>query len=435
MSGGDAGPLPPLRLPRALLDPRLALPGAADDGLVTVQLEQRGGLLTAIRPLVGHAAAAPAPLALTPLVEPHTHLDKAFTANAWPNLAGTMDGAMAANRLEAAARSGAAVGERAGAALERAWRYGLRAIRSHIDSLGPWSTPSWEVLDALRRQWAGRVELQLVALVPLAHWLTPEAEALAERVALAGGLLGGVLGDPFPPSPLDGEALLALLRLAERFGCGVDLHIDESAGGGGRGVALVSRLLLEHRIDVPLTCSHATSMALLADRACRRLAERMAAAGLAVVALPATNLWLLDRQQGRTPRLRPQAPVRQLQEAGVTVAIGGDNVQDPWFPGGDVDPVALLRFAAITSHVVPWERQGLAPFSAAAARLLGLDWDGVLRIGGPADLIVLGAGSWSELLARSPQRRVLRSGRWLPPCPLEVPSPLLAPLAAAPLPG
>jgi cytosine deaminase len=110
------------------------------------------------------------------------------------------------------------------------------------------------------------------------------------------------------------------------------------------------------------------------------------------------------------------------------VAVGGDNVQDPWFPGGDFDPIDLLRFALPAAQLEPWRRNGLAPFTTAAARVLGLDWDGVLRPGAPADLVVLGASCWSDLLARPPQRRVLRSGRWLPPPPQQEPSPLLASL-------
>jgi cytosine deaminase len=115
----------------------------------------------------------------------------------------------------------------------------------------------------------------------------------------------------------------------------------------------------------------------------------------------------------------------QLQAAGVEVAIGGDNVRDPWYPGGDFDPVELLRQAPLLSHQLPWRRQGLAPFTCEAARLLGLPWDGVLREGSPADLVVLGATGWGELLARPPRRRVLRCGQWLPPPPQEEPSPLL----------
>ncbi len=125
--------------------------------------------------------------------------------------------------------------------------------------------------------------------------------------------------------------------------------------------------------------------------------------------------------------LRPMAPVTALQQAGVTVAVGGDNVQDPWFPGGDFDPLAVLGLAAVAFHLVPWERQGLAPFTTAAARLLGLAWDGVLRPGAPADLLVLGVADWNGLLTRPPQRRVLRQGAWLEPPACQSPSALLAP--------
>ncbi len=192
------------------------------------------------------------------------------------------------------------------------------------------------------------------------------------------------------------------------------------------------RLALEQRCEVPIVCSHAASLALLSDRRADRLAERLAQAGIGVVALPLTNLWLLGRRPGRTPDRRVQAPIATLQRAGVRVAIGADNVQDPWFPGGDFDPIELLRLAAITSHVVPSRRQGLAPFSTAAAALLGLEWDGVLRTGAPADLVVLAARSWGELLARSPQRRVLRAGVWLEPPPMEQPSPLLRAVGPTP---
>jgi cytosine deaminase len=426
--GADRAPsgLPPLRIPRCLLDPSAPLPIADADGLVAVRLRQQEGRLVGIDPCSPAEAAGPLPLALTPLVEPHAHLDKAYTAPPHTNREGTLDGALRANQAEAAGRDRPLVLERAERALERAWRHGLRAIRSHIDSHGAAGAASWEALVELRQRWAGRVELELVALVPVGHWRTAEGRALAQRVGAAGGLLGGVLGAPFPRTPQDGDNLETLLALAEHHGCGVDLHIDESDVQHADGVRLVVRQLRRRGGGPPLTCSHAASMGLLRQGPCQRLAEAMADLALSVVALPTTNLWLLGRRRGATPRLRAQAPIRQLQAAGVQVAVGGDNVQDPWFPGGDFDPVGLLRFTAVASHVVPWQRQGLAPFGSAGAALLGLPWDGVLRLGGPADLVVLGAGSWEELLARDPQRRVLRAGRWLPPPEAEAPSALLA---------
>ncbi len=432
--------LPPLRLPRALLDPRLEGLGRADDeGLVAVRLEHVEGLISAIHPWpqpgtgpLPPQGSGELPLAITPPVEPHAHLDKPFTAAAFPNRDGTVAGAFAANCEEAQSREQQGVLVRGEQALALAWGHGLRALRSHVDSLGTAAAPSWEALTTLRQRWAGRLELQLVAMVPIQHWLSPEGEALAARVAAAAGVLGGVIGPPFASRSRDRDGLVALLRLAERLGCAVDLHIDEGSSDPGRGVAMVSRERLDQRSEVPLVCSHASSMALLAEAPCQRLCEAIAAAGIGVIALPTTNLWLLGRRAGHTPLHRIQAPIRQLQLAGVEVALGGDNVQDPWYPGGAFDPIELLRLATLISHVVPWQRQGLAPFTSAPARLLGLAWDGVLRLGAPADLLVLGASSWRHLLAQAPQRRVLRGGQWLPPPPGERLSPLLASLPRCP---
>lgn len=422
--------LSPLAIPRSLLDPSLSLGEPDAEGLVRVCLEQRDGRLTSLLPHRGPEPAAGIPLALTPLVEAHAHLDKAFSAPEHINLSGTMAEAMVVNRREAEGRTAEGVRSRAELALEQAWRYGLRAIRSHVDSLGPWSETCWEVLSSLRQQWAGRVELELVALVPIRHWLSEAGERQARQVAARGGLLGGVLGPPFRLDGTEAEALRAMFALAEREGCGIDLHLDESDQPPPRGLLLMNDLLRRQRFNVPVTASHASSMALLADPALRRLADGLAEAGVGVVALPTTNLWLLDRHPERTPSRRPMAPIRQLQEAGVTVAVGGDNVQDAWFPGGDFDPIELIRFASVSSHLLPWQRAGLAPLTTAPARLLNLEWDGVLRLGGPADLVVLAARSWTELLARCPQRRVLRGGAWLPPPRTEAPSPLLRQLAS-----
>ncbi len=412
-----------LRLPRCLLDPALAgLAVGEEDGLVPLELGYHQGRITTLRPVA--AAPGSLPLALTPLVEPHAHLDKCFTAEAFPNRSGTVAGALAQNRREAEGRTMELVLARGEQALERAWRHGLRAVRSHVDSGGAGACPSWEALLRLRQRWAGRVELQLVALVPVAYWATGEGEELARWVVGQGGLLGGVLGPPYGHGRGDHDALTALVALAERLGTAVDLHVDEADSQPARGVRSLLAVQRQLRSAVPLTCSHAASLALLGEKRQERLAEQLADAEVAVVALPLTNLWLLGRRAGRTPLLRVQAPIRTLQRSGVTVALGGDNVQDPWYPGGDFDPIELLRLTPLTSHLWPAQRQGLAPLTTAPARLLGLAWDGIVREGAPADLVLLAASSWSEVLARTPQRRVLRAGRWLPPTQQQLPPPL-----------
>ena len=166
-------------------------------------------------------------------------------------------------------------------------------------------------------------------------------------------------------------------------------------------------------VSVPVTCSHASSLSLLSAGALQRLGTRMARQNLQVVALPLTNGWLLGHRDNETPLCRPLAPVRQLQRAGIPVAVGGDNVQDPWYPGGQLDPLALMAMSLPLAQLAPWDDHGLKPFGIDATGLMGLDWDGRLRAGAPADLIHLPEAGWPELLAMACRRRVLAGGDWV----------------------
>jgi cytosine deaminase len=402
-------------VPRSLLQLSAAepVPIATAEGLTPMRLRWRDGRLLMPQPLP-EQQKPPCQLVLPRLVDPHVHLDKAFTWSAHPNLSGTYGGALAANLEEHQQRTEAAVLERAERALQLACARGLRAVRSHIDSLGPGAEPSWQALLQLRERWRDRLTLQLVALVPIDHWGTPAGETLARRVAAAGGLLGGVLVPPCR-GPAVRQSLRGMLRLAQQLGCGIDLHIDESDWAPAAGLRQLLRVLERDRPRLSITCSHASSLGLLSDRPLQRICRRMAAFDLRVAALPLTNGWLLARRPGCTPVVRPLAPIHQLQRAGVCVAVGGDNVADPWFPAGGFDPIALMASSLPLTQLAPWQRLGLAPFTTAGAALMDLAWDGVIREGAPADLMLLEAASWSEALMSPPARRILIAGQWWRP--------------------
>ena len=396
------------RCPRSLLDLGSDSPPTAGvDGLIPVVLNWSGTRIQSVK-----ATSEATGLVLPRLVEPHAHLDKAFSWHEYPNPAGTYLGALTANFREHETRTAERVQQRAERALQLAWDHGLRAVRTHIDSLGPGANCSWEVLSGVRARWRERIELQLVALVPVEHWSTPEGEHLAAEVAQAQGVIGGVLAPPCR-GRVTRRALRRLLELADKHGCPVDLHIDEAASHPAAGVRQLLRVLESMSLTVPVTCSHASSLSLLSAGSLQRLATRMARQKLHVVALPLTNGWLLGHRDNETPLRRPLAPIRQLQRAGVSVAVGGDNVQDPWFPGGRLDPLALIAMSLPLAQLAPWDDHGMKPFGTDAARLMGLDWDGCLRAGAPADLIHLPEAGWPELLAMACSRRVLAGGHWV----------------------
>ena len=411
--------LPPqplqIRWPLALLEPGHCRGLEPDgDGLVNLALTVSGATVSRIEPLP-RTARPRLPLALPAAVEPHCHLDKAFTWSQAPNSSGTMAGALEANLREHKRRSAAAVAERMDRALETAWRQGYRALRSHLDLGGrAGSQATWEAVTHTWGVWSDRLQLQAVALAPLEFWSTTAGVHLARQLARLGGGLGGALAHHNTRGSPWREHLAGMLRLAAEQGCMVDLHLDETCDPRSRCLEGLLDLLEQEPLPVSVTVSHGCSLAQHTPEHLRRTAERLATLHIPLVSLPTTNLWLQGRSSSRhAPRLRGVAPIHELQDGGVTVAIGGDNVADPWFPGGNFDPVELWRFAVPVTHLHPWERWGLIPFTSAPAQVLGLAWDGVLRHGCPADLILTEASGWQAMLATPQRLRVLRNGLWL----------------------
>nr|AUG32236.1 putative cytosine deaminase [Paulinella longichromatophora] len=402
-----------VQIPRDLLDPYITnLPVPNSEGLVPVILTWDQGKITQIKPFK-YSHQTPLPLALTPFIEPHSHIDKAYSNSIRSDVDNGMSQSLFTNSIEHSFRTTNLLQKRINYSLQRAWMQGLRGIRTHIDTFGPTGQSSWEILQDLRLQWKNRIALQLVALTPLYYWGTHKGITLAKQVAKSGGLLGGVIGPPYSKTTYLEDEILVFLQLAQSLDCSVDLHIDESSIKPGTGVSLVTSIVEKYQFDISITCSHSSSMGLLPLRDSRRLAERMASVNLQVVSLPFTNFWLLGRLFQATPVTRPIAPIHQLQAAGVNVSIGSDNIQDAWFPGGNFNIVELMFFSTLVTHLTPWSRQGLSLFTTSPSRLMGLEWDGVFRIGSPADILLFDCEKWQSLLYNNPKRQILKYGQWI----------------------
>jgi len=129
------------------------------------------------------------------------------------------------------------------------------------------------------------------------------------------------------------------------------------------------------------------------------------------VTLPAANLFL----QGRSAtRLAPRGLTRvsALQAAGVTVAAGSDNIQDPFVPTGSGDLLEIARWALLAGHLGSNDLpRAYEMVTSAPAKLLGLDDHGI-RAGARAELLITDAADGADLVASGPLARcVLVNGR------------------------
>jgi len=342
-------------------------------------------------------------------VEAHSHIDKSFTWDEFPNLRSNYDGALSVNLEEHKSRTTKKVIERAEKSLNLAIQNGYRAIRSHIDTYQHQGNDVWTELFKLQKTYSSKLQLQFVALSPLEFWQTENGKKLANNLSIHKGILGGVVVPPFHKREIS-ELLSKMLLLADKYKLEIDLHIDESIKEPGAGVKVLLEVIDKLKIQVPITCSHLSSILFLKENEILDLGKKMADKNIKVVALPLTNFWLLNHKSKITSLKRPVAPIKQLQKSLVDVSVGSDNVQDPWYPFGNFDPFYMMSCSMPMLQLNPWDRMSLSSIFFAPSRLLNLKWDGLIKKGCPADFVILDAQRWADVFSSNLKRKVFIKG-------------------------
>ena len=361
-------------------------------------------------------------IALPLFVDAHTHLDKAHIWPRAPNPNGTFEAARdIVPRDRQAHWTAADVARRMDFGLRSAYANGTRAIRTHIDSVGPQIEVSWPVFGEMRRRWLGRLDIQAAPLFPVDYVFDEAHMAAIEAMIEAHG--SKILGAVTFMVPRLREALGELFRLASRKGWDLDFHVDETHDPAACSLDAIAQTAIEQRFAGRVLVGHCCSLARRDAGEAGRAIELVARARLSVVSLPMCNMFLQDRGEGRTPRWRGVTALHELKAAGAPVMIASDNVRDPFYAYGDLDMLEVWREGVRILHL-DYPFAAWAPaVSAAPARAMGVDAT-ALAVGAPADLILTGARDFTELFARPhSDRSVLRAGR-----PVVAPAPEFAEL-------
>jgi cytosine deaminase len=358
------------------------------------------GQVSRIEPVPGAAAGT----LLSALVDVHVHLDKNYSVDEVGATQGDLRSAMERMKASRAGWTAALLRERMARALADAWRCGTRAMRTHLDWSEPETPLSLAVLTALRDEWRGRIELQFVSLTPLDQFDTGAA-ARAQTLAGAGGVLGA-----FVYRNTDLEAKLRrVFDLAVAHDLDLDFHVDEGLAPDAAALRCIAELTRRHGWQQRVTCGHACSLSIQSTDEALETLRRCALAGVHLVALPTTNLYLQGAWSG-TPIERGITRLREAAAAGVNACIATDNVADGFYPYGSYDLFETFGLGVQIAHLAPalaW----LPAITVHPARAMGLAWDGLLRAGCPADLVLLQARTEYEMLTPTGrQRTVYRAG-------------------------
>jgi cytosine/creatinine deaminase len=342
--------------------------------------------------------AQPGTIELPAFVEPHAHLDKAFLAERVHNPTGDLLGAIEAMVAAEATITYDDIVTRAERAARLLAANGTAAIRSHADTHGGSDLRNVRALIDVRDRLRDVVSIQVCALM---HWPTTgpsgasNREALAEAISLGVDVVGGCphLEDE-PEASID-----TFLEVAERAGLPVDLHTDETLDAGMLTLRHLAMRVRSSGFRHGVTASHCVSLGVQPEHVQREIAAQVAGAGISVIALPHTNLFLQGRDhQAAMPR--GLTAVRSLLAEGVTVAAGADNLQDPFNPVGRGDPLETAGLMMMCAHLSADE--ALRTITSAAAAAIGVTCE---------ETVTVEAATVREAIAFGPAQRTLRDGR------------------------
>ena len=336
------------------------------------------------------------------LAEPHAHLDKAFLAERVHNPTGDLMGAIMAMEASRDQITVADTIERAERAVRLMASNGVTAIRTHAD------VTEWNNLDAVqalvevRNRTRGLVDLQICALLgwPLSGDAGKENRDRGRRaIEMGANILGGC-----PHLDVDPVgANIALIELAGELNCDLDLHTDEHTDSNRLSLEDLADRVITSGLKQAVVASHCVSLGMQTEIVQKRVSERVAEAGISVIALPHTNLFLQGRDFA-TATPRGLTAVSSLRKSGVKVAFGADNLQDPFNPIGRGDPLESAGLAILTAHLLP--NEAFDSVSTVARQVMGLTDSGP-KVGATANLMLTQAGSTREAIANTPPRNLV----------------------------
>ncbi len=359
-----------------------------------------GGLIAVIEP--GFACDAPeydagGRLVCGGLIESHIHLDKAGIIGRCSICAGTLAEAVSETAKAKAAFTEEDVYERASVVLEKAVLNGTTRLRTFVE-VDP--RAGYRSLDAIKRlkvDYAWAIEIEICAFAQEGLTNEPATEAMLETALKSGADLVG--GCPYT-DPQPAEHIRRIFDLGERFHVPVDFHLDFHLDPTKSDLPEVIAQTIARRYEGRVSVGHVTNLSVMTPEDLEALGKRLARAGVAVTALPATDLFLMGRGAGRlTPR--GVAPIHRLAAHGVVTTLSTNNVMNPFTPFGDV---SLMRMANLYANIAqigaPAELAGIFDMiMSLPARLVGKGRKS-LEVGASADLVIFDALSSSDAVAQ-----------------------------------
>ncbi|RFU62071.1 cytosine deaminase [Peribacillus glennii] len=349
-------------------------------------------------------------LVLPPFIEPHIHLDSVLTAGEpnW-NESGTLFEGIQRWSERKRLLTAEDVKARAKKALTWQIAQGIQHVRTHVDVTDP-SLTALKALLEVKEEMSRFVDLQLVAFPQDGVLSFPNGPELVEEgLKMGADVVGGIPHYEFTRE-YGVESLKTVFALAEKYDRLVDIHCDEIDDEQSRFVEVVAAEAYRLGMGERVTASHTTAMASYNDAYTSKLFRLLKLSNINFVANPLVNIHL----QGRFdtyPKRRGVTRVKELQEAGLNVCFGHDDIFDPWYPLGTGNMLQVLHMGIHVTQLMGYEQinNSIDLITQNSAKTLAVTDIYGIEEGKPANFIVLDAADEYEAIRK--QAAVLYSIR------------------------
>ena len=377
----------------------LIIRNACLDGNQPVDIGIAAGKIAVIKPnLIADTPSYDAGCHLTcaGLIETHIHLDKTRIIDRCPPEDGR--NANAVSRVAAVKHTftEADVYHRASVTLENCIKHGTTRMRTHVELDAGVEMRSFDALEQLRQDYAWAIDIQLCVFPQEGLTNNKRSDELLVQALQRGAK---VIGAAPNYDPDKSGQIHRIFDLAREYDVDIDMHLDSGNSAGDMDIHLVCELTKKYRLGGRVAVGHGCKYALLPPRDLRELASKIGDAGVAVTVLPATDLYMMGRDQDHDIR-RGVADANVLVENGVNCSISSNNILNPFTPLGDGNLVRIANMQANVCQIGQAHRlrECFAMLTERSARLMNLKDYGI-AVGNPADIVIFDAAMPDEAIA------------------------------------
>jgi cytosine/creatinine deaminase len=247
-------------------------------------------------------------------------------------------------------------------------------------------------------KWAIEIEICVFPQEGLTNYPGTE-ELLVEGLKRGAKVVGGA---PRYDSDHAGQ-IERIFALAREFDVDIDMHLDVGNTPDSMDIHLVRDLTEKYKWGGRVVVGHMAKLSLLPPDQVTTIARQLASAGIAVTVLPATDLFLMGRDQDHNIR-RGVADANLLLEHGVNCSLSSNNILNPATPYGDC---SLIRIANLYANTVQLDRPAqlhecFRMLTDRSASLLHLR-DYGFAVGHPADVVIINAQSSEQAISEIAQ--------------------------------